>query len=181
MKFLLISGSLREDSYNTRLLKYVAKKFLKEHNVKYADISKFPIYSDDSQEIPDEVKKFKSEIREAQIIIFASPEHNWSFSAALKNAIDWASRPPNDSAWDGKIGLIISASTGMLGGARGQYHLRQVLNSVNMILVTKPEIFISFAQDKLKGDSLDDKNADSLIASAISNAIKLYEVYHREA
>mgnify|MGYP001626159534 FL=1 len=181
MKFLLISGSLRKDSYNTRLVNHVAKQWLNGYEYEIADISKLPIYVEDTDPLPDTVRKLKEQIKSADIIIFSTPEYNWSTSAALKNAIDWASRPPGDSAWKGKIAIIMSASTGMLGGARAQYHLRQILSSVDVILVTKPEIFVSFAQDKFQGDELKDELANKLIKNAIDNAIKLYRIHYKEA
>ncbi|MFP3300043.1 MAG: NAD(P)H-dependent oxidoreductase [Thermoplasmatales archaeon] len=181
MKFLLISGSLRKDSYNTKLIRHIARKFLNDHEYEIADISKFPIYMEDTDVVPEAIENFKEQIRKAQIIIISTPEYNWSTSAALKNAIDWASRPPKDSAWKGKIVIIMSASTGMLGGARAQYHLRQILTSVDAILVSKPEIFISFAQEKFQDDELKDEFANNLIRDAIENGIKLYQIHHKDA
>jgi len=84
---------------------------------------------EDTDVVPDAIENFKERIRKAQIIIISTPEYNWSTSAALKNAIDWASRPPKDSAWKGKLVIIIECPlTGMLGGARAQYHLRQIFD-----------------------------------------------------
>lgn len=178
MKFLLISGSLRKDSFNTRLINHVAKNFLSGHDLEIANISGLPIYTDDQQPFPENVLKFKDQVRKSDIIIISTPEHNWSYSAAIKNAIDWGSRPPNDSVWEGKIGILMSASTGMLGGARAQYHLRQVLNSVGVITVTKPEIFISFAQEKFEHDKFVDEMGNKFIQDAILNAINLYKRFH---
>jgi chromate reductase, NAD(P)H dehydrogenase (quinone) len=71
----------------------------------------------------------------------------------LKNAIDWASRPYGDNAFDGKPVAIISASVGMLGGARAQYHLRQTFVFLNMYPVNGPEVILPFAQDKFDASS----------------------------
>jgi chromate reductase, NAD(P)H dehydrogenase (quinone) len=75
--------------------------------------------------MPAKVKEFKSKIREADAILIATPEYNYSVPGVLKNAVDSASRPYGDNPFNGKPVAIISASVGMLGGARAQYHLRQ--------------------------------------------------------
>ena len=82
--------------------------------------------------MPIKVREFKSKIRAADAILIATPEYNYSVPGVLKNAIDWATRPYGDNAFDGKPVAIISASVGMLGGARAQYHLRQTFVFLNM-------------------------------------------------
>jgi hypothetical protein len=77
-----------------------------------------------------------------------TPEYNWSVSGVLKNAIDWASRPHGDSAWDGKPAAIMGASTGAIGTARAQNHLRQILVYLNMFPINQPEVLISHAMDR---------------------------------
>lgn len=73
--------------------------------------------------MPSRVKEFKQKIKAADAILIASPEYNYSIPGVLKNAIDWASRPVGDNSWDGKPVAVMSASIGMLAGARAQYHL----------------------------------------------------------
>ena len=77
-----------------------------------------------------------------------TPEYNWSVSGVLKNAIDWASRPHGDSAWNGKPAAIMGASTGAIGTARAQNHLRQILVYLNMFPINQPEVLISHAMDR---------------------------------
>jgi chromate reductase len=84
-----------------------------------------PLNQDIEMDMPSKVKEFKSKIREADAILIATPEYNYSVPGVLKNAIDWASRPYGDNSFDGKPVAIMSASPGMLGGVRAQYHLRQ--------------------------------------------------------
>jgi chromate reductase len=77
-----------------------------------------------------------------------TPEYNWSVSGVLKNAIDWASRPHGDTAWNGKPAAIMGASTGAIGTARAQNHLRQILVYLNMFPINQPEVLISHAMDR---------------------------------
>jgi chromate reductase len=87
-------------------------------------------------------------VRAADAILFATPEFNYSIPGVLKNAIDWASRPYGDSAWEGKPVALMGASPGNLGTARAQYHLRQVFVFLNMFPLNRPEVMISNADEK---------------------------------
>jgi len=98
-------------------------------------------------EIPAPVKRFKEEIRRADAILFATPEHNYSISAVLKNAIEWVNRPESDNSWDGKPAAIMSASTSPRGGARAQLHLRQIMADRNMYPINKPQLLVARAQE----------------------------------
>ena len=102
---------------------------------------------------------FKNGIKAADAILIVTPEYNYSVPGVLKNAIDWASGPYGDNSFEGKPVALMSASTGMLGGARAQYHLRQSFVFLNMYAVERPEVFVTFAQEKFdkKGRLLDEK------------------------
>jgi chromate reductase len=91
------------------------------------------------------VSLFKSRIRAADAILFVTPEYNYSIPGVLKNAIDWASRPYGDNAWDGKPVAVMGASIGAMGTSRAQYHLRQTFVSLNMYPVLRPEVMIANA------------------------------------
>ncbi len=159
------AGSLRKGSYNKALLR-AALEFLPENaELEIFDLEGIPPYNMDMEsKMPERVKEFKAKIRAADAILMASPEHNYSISGVLKNAIDWASRPPGDNSFDGKPVGIMSASPGMLGGARGQYHLRQTLVFLNMYTVNKPEVFVTFAAEKIddKGRVTDGKTREKI-------------------
>lgn len=90
----------------------------------------------------------KARVRESDAILIATPEYNYSIPGVLKNAIDWASRPYGDNAWDGKPVAIMGASIGVTGTARAQYHLRQVFVYLNMHPVNRPEVMISSAAQR---------------------------------
>lgn len=109
--------------------------------------------------MPKRVKEFKAKIKDADAILIATPEHNYSVSGVLKNAIDWASRPLTDNSFEDKPVAIMSASTGMLGGARAQYHLRQILVGLNMHAINEPEVIVPLVREKIdeKGNLADEK------------------------
>lgn len=149
IKILGISGSGRKGSYNTALLE--AAKELAPENVllEIYDVSKLPLYNQDLDEtMPPSVKEFKRKIREADAILFASPEHNYTVTAVLKNAIEWGNRPPGDASWDGKPAAMMSASSGARGGARAQLHLRQIMVDLNMHPINRPLLLVANEDEK---------------------------------
>jgi chromate reductase len=122
--------------------------------------------------MPSKVKEFKSKIREADAILIATPEYNYSVPGVLKNAIDWASRPYGDNPFDGKPVAIMSASIGMLGGARAQYHLRQMFVFLNMYPVNGPEVIVNFAQQKFDANGkLIDENTKTFLRQLLQNLV----------
>lgn len=109
-----------------------------------------PPYNQDLEgNLPERVREFKEKIRAADALLIATPEYNYSIPGVLKNAIDWASRPMGNNSFDGKPVAIMSASVGMLAGARAQYHLRQTFVFINMYPVNRPEVMVPFAADKV--------------------------------
>jgi chromate reductase len=116
---------------------------------------------------PANVTAFKAVIRASDAIIFSSPEYNYSVPGFLKNAIDWASRPYGDSAWDGKPALIIGASPGTGGTMRMQYHLRQIMVFLNMHPLNKPEVMISNCAAKFTDGKLTDEKTREFLRQAI--------------
>ena len=160
LKVLGFAGSLRAGSYNKALLR-AAENLLPENLIlEIYDINGIaPFNQDNEQNMPVKVKEFKSKIRGANALLIATPEYNYSVPGVLKNAIDCASRPYGDNPFDGKPVAIMSASVGMLGGARAQYHLRQTFVFLNMYPLNGPEVIVPFAQEKFdaNGKLLDEK------------------------
>src|SRR3989449_7019672 len=127
LAILGISGSGRKMSFNSALLEAANQLLPQNATLEVADVSRLPLYNQDLEhEIPEEVKEFKKKIRGADAILFATPEHNYSVTAVLKNAIEWGNRPPRDASWSGKPAAIISASKSLRGGARAQLLIRQI-------------------------------------------------------
>jgi chromate reductase len=150
VKILGIAGSLRKGSYNRAALH--AAQELAPENVRltvFDDLGRIPPFNQDEENDPPEAAaRLKQMVRAADGILFVTPEYNYSVPGVLKNAIDWASRPYGDSAWEGKPAAIMGASTGMTGTARAQYHLRQMFVFLDIHALNRPEVMIPHAQDK---------------------------------
>jgi chromate reductase len=149
LTILGISGSGRKGSYNTALLEAAKELLPQDATLEVVDVSKLPLYNQDLEhDLPEAVKELKKQIRGADAILIATPEHNYSVTAVLKNAIEWGNRPPRDASWSGKPAAVISASTGLRGGVRAQLHLRQIMIDLNMYPINRPLLLVANARDK---------------------------------
>jgi len=163
IKILGFAGSLRKGSYNKALLRAALELLPKDTKLDIFSLEEIPPYNQDLEaKMPQKVKEFKKRIEAADAILIATPEYNHSFSGVLKNAIDWASRPYDDNSFEDKAVALMSASTGMLGGARAQYHLRQVVASLNMHPINWPEVIVAHADEKIdeKGEVVDEETRE---------------------
>jgi len=152
LKLLGFVGSLRKDSYNRSLMRAAMQLLPQNVTLEVFEIREIPLFDQDFEHNPPEVvKQMKGKIRAADAILFVSPEYNYSIPGVLKNAIDWASRPFSDNAWEGKPVAVMSASSGKLGGARMQYHLRQSFVFLNMHPVNRPEFMLANAGNYFDG------------------------------
>jgi chromate reductase, NAD(P)H dehydrogenase (quinone) len=162
MKVIGICGSLRQGSYNAMALRAAQKLAPAGMEISIADISRIPMYNDDVRAAgePAEVSALKAQLRAADAVLIVTPEYNFSIPGVLKNTLDWMSRPP-EPPFDGKVVAIMGASPGPVGTARVQYDLRKVLVFMNSFTVNKPEVFISFAQNKFnaQGELTDEATA----------------------
>jgi chromate reductase len=150
ISILGFAGSLRKGSYNKSLLKAAQEMVPENATLEVFDLERIPPFNQDLEnQPPEKVKEFKTKIRAADAILIATPEYNYSIPGVLKNAIDNASRPYGDNAFDGKPAAIMGASIGMLGTARAQYHLRQSMVFLNMYPLNQPEVMVPFAQEKI--------------------------------
>ena len=149
MKILGICGSLRKASLNMAALKTCGELMPQGMTLQIAQIGDIPMFNQDIFDagIPEPAKRLRAEVLAADGVLIASPEYNFSLSPALKNAIDWASRPPNQS-WQEKPVAIFSVSAGPMGGARVQYDLRRILGQLWAHVLPRPEVFIGSAQGK---------------------------------
>lgn len=152
VKVLVICGSLRKGSYNAALARALPALAPPELTfVSSPAYDAMPHYNHDIQEsagFPPAAETFAAAIRAADGVIIVSPEYNWSIPGPLKNAIDWVSRM-KDIPFKDKPVALQSASTGQVGGARMQYHLRMTLTSIDAILFGRPEVFVNFAPKKI--------------------------------
>jgi chromate reductase len=163
IKILGIAGSLRRGSYNRALLRAAQSLTPPDVKLEIFEIDGIPGFNQDLEsDPPPKVAELKERVRAADAILFVTPEYNYSIPGVLKNAIDWASRPYGDSAWDGKPVAIMGASIGTMGTARAQYHLRQSFVFLNMHPLNQPEIMVANAASKFdeNGNYLDDKGKE---------------------
>ncbi|TKY49676.1 NADPH:quinone oxidoreductase [Spatholobus suberectus] len=169
IKVAALSGSLRKGSYHTGLIRSaieLSKGGVAGVQIEYIDISALPFLNTDLEKdgsCPPEVEAFRQKILAADSILFASPEYNYSVTGPLKNAIDWASRPPN--VWAGKPAAIVSTGGGH-GGGKSQYHLRQIGVFLDIHFINKPEFFLNAFQPPPKfnsdGDLIDEEAKNRL-------------------
>lgn len=182
MNLVGLSGSLRKDSIHTVLLHEAASYVQGRATMTIAPID-LPLYNEDIDDTvdaahvtPDSVTRFKRGIEEADGLIIASPEYNHSVSGALKNAIDWASRPAFDSPLKGKPVAILSASPGPVGGARGQAHLRVILASTLSHVFPAIEFVLGNARETMSAQNrLDDDNAHRRLKRFVSQFTEYVE------
>ena len=169
MKVLAMVGSPRQGSYNKLALRAALELKPAGMEIESFDIAPLPLYNDDLREqgYPPAVQEFRERIRAADALLIVTPEYNYSLPGVLKNAIDWASRPPGQPL-DDKPAAIMGASTGRLGTARAQYHLRQVAVFVNMHVLNRPEVMIAGAAKAFDASGrLTDEGARKLIAELL--------------
>jgi chromate reductase len=112
------------------------------------EIANLPLYDQDLEaELPAAVVRFKTQIESAEAVLFVTPEFNRSFSAAIKNAIEWGSRPWGKNSWAGKPSAIVGSTLGAVGTAAAQSQLRSVVSATGAALTVQPEIYLNYGTD----------------------------------
>jgi chromate reductase len=169
IKILGMTGSLRRGSYNRAALRAARELLPEGAEMEIADLSGIPFLNEDDEDnIPATVAAFKNSVRNADALLISTPEYNFSIPPVLKNALDWASRG-GDEPVRGKPLAIMSASPGMLGGARVQYQLRQMCVALDMKVINKPEVFIGNAHEKFdENGNLNDERTRQAIGKLLS-------------
>jgi chromate reductase len=173
LTILGIAGSLRENSYNRAALRAAQQLAPEGTKLEIFDLQGIPMFNqDEEQNPPDKVKQLKAKIRAADAILLVTPEYNYSIPGVLKNAIDWASRPYGDNAWQGKPVAVMGASVGPLGTSRAQYHLRQVFVFLDMLPLNKPEVMIGNASQRFdEAGNLVDQDTRKHIRSLLESLV----------
>lgn len=177
-KILGICGSLRKASLNLAALRAAAANAPNGVSVEIADLSGIPVYNEEiyADGFPSAVETFREQIRAADALLFATPEYNYSIPGPLKNAIDWASRPPEHPFTAKPVG-ILGCSAGTSGTMRAQYHLRQVMVFLDMRPLNKPEVFLPAA-----GALFDDQGnlTDDAVASRLSDLLSALAAWSKQ-
>jgi chromate reductase len=149
----VIVGSLRAGSFTRRVARAMVKLAPGAYGYDFVEIGQLPLYNQDlDAETPPEWTAFRDRIRPFTAVLFATPEHNRSIPAALKNALDVGSRPYGHSAWNGKPAGVVSVTPGAMGGFGANHHLRQSLVFLNMPAMPQPEAYIGNAADLVADD-----------------------------
>ncbi|MCH8061151.1 MAG: NAD(P)H-dependent oxidoreductase [Chloroflexi bacterium] len=166
LRVLGISGSLRKASFNSGLLRAAREVSHEEMEITIFDIKGLPFYDGDVEALgdPPSVTALKSAIRDADAVIFATPEYNWGTSGALKNAIDWASRDREEGSLMGKPATIIGAG-GRAGTARAQMQLHETLAETGSVVMVKPGVLVqAFSPMRFdsEGNLIDDETKELL-------------------
>lgn len=176
LRVLGFAGSLRTGSYNRMLLQAAQELTPERISISTFDLSPIPLYNYDveQQGDPDPVAAFKQQIAAAEALLIVTPEYQQGIPGVLKNALDWASRPPGESPMQGKTVAIMGASPGMTATARAQTQLRQVLTYNNCQAVLRPEVLVGRAHEKFdEQGQLNDEVTTKLIRQLLDNLLDL--------
>lgn len=173
LRILGMSGSLRKKSYNTAALRAAQGLVPDGATMEIFDLTPIPLYNDDIREqgYPPAVQEFRDRIAAADALLLVTPEYNYSFSGVLKNAIDWASRPPNPPLTNKPV-AIMGATQGLWGTVKAQHHLRQCCVFLNLWPVNKPEVLIAQAASKFDAaGNLTDEATTKVIAELMTSLV----------
>ncbi len=153
IRILGICGSLRAKSYNKYALQAARAAMPQGMTMEVAEIGDFPLFNQDvcDKGFPEPVARFRRQIAQADALYFATPEYNYSVTGVLKNAIDWASRPP-EQPFNNKPAAMVSATVGIKGGVSSQYDLRKILAQLGVFLLVRPEVFIGSEASKFDAE-----------------------------
>jgi chromate reductase, NAD(P)H dehydrogenase (quinone) len=152
-------GSLRRESLNRKFAQSLGRLAADRLNFKFLEIGDLPMYNDDLWERPPEaVLRLKREVDAVDGVLFVTPEYNRYFSPAIKNLVDWGSRPSGQNSWEAKPAAIVGVSPGALGAAAGQNTLKGLLVVCDMVLMGQPEVYFSYKPEHYDaaGDIVDE-------------------------
>jgi chromate reductase len=167
VRILGVAGSLRRGSLNAATLRAAQSLAPAGMAIDIFDIAPVPLYNEDVRAVgfPGAVEEFRTRIKAADGLLIVTPEYNYSVPGVLKNAIDWASRPP-EQPFQGKPVGIMGASPGAMGTSRAQYHLRQCFVFLDGLVMNRPEVMIPGAAQKFDAEGrLTDETTRDFIAA----------------
>jgi chromate reductase len=164
-----IAGSLSRNSVNRALIEAAKEQTPDGMTIEHFFLDSIPPYNHDLDgDMPESVRELKKKIEDADGVLIATPEYNYSYSGVIKNAIDWASRPYGGNSLTKKPVALMSAAMSIGGGMRAQYHLRQVLGFSDMRQLYTPEVFVAASHTKVENGELKDEEAKKYIAQLLA-------------
>ncbi len=174
MRLLAVSGSLRRDSHNTRLLRAAAQQLPSGVELELFDgLKQIPPFDEDDEATPaPEVQEWRAAIDAADAVLFATPEYNSSIPGQLKNALDWASRTKADAVLRNKPVAVVGASKSMFGALWAQAELRKVLASAGA-RVLDAELAVATAHEAFDDDALIDPDLSEALTAIVSDLVDL--------
>ena len=175
----ILVGSLRQGSFSRSIANEIASQIPETHDILWLDIADLPLYNQDldtPEAQPASWVAFRDKVRSADAFLFVTPEYNRSVPAALKNALDIASRPMVDSCWNGKPAAIVSVSPGALGGFGANHHLRQSFTVLNMPTMQQPEAYVGGVVQSLneKGQ-VDNEKTKSYLKNIVNSFVSFID------
>ena len=174
------AGSLRRGSYNRALLRAATELAPPTLHIVIHELDGIPLYNGDIEAtgVPPSVVQLRDAIRQADGLLIATPEYNHGVPGVLKNTIDWLSRPPRNSALNGKVAALMGASPGMTGTARAQSQLRQTFVFTNTHALLQPEVLVARAHEKFDSDGhLVDQATRDFVAVFLQQFMDLIELH----
>ncbi len=173
----IVVGSTREGSFSGRVAKALERLLPEGYETTTLQIDHLPLYNQDSDEnSPEEYVNFRNVVAAQEAFIFVTPEHNRSIPAALKNALDVASRPYGDNKWAGKSALIASQSPGAISGFGANHHLRQMLTFLDVTPVQQPEVYLAQTHELFDEDGgYLKEGTEDFLQAAVNKFVDLIE------
>jgi chromate reductase, NAD(P)H dehydrogenase (quinone) len=163
---LAVIGGISRDSLNKKFFNAIKESAPDEFHFIEFDISTLPYFSQDIEnDPPDSVVEWKDRIREADAILFVTPEYNRSYPGVLKNSIDWGSRPYGENLWDKKPAAVTGASPSAVGTFGAQHHLRQALAYLNLFVMGQPELYFNANKGLTDQGELKDAKTQEIISA----------------
>ncbi|MEZ5958320.1 MAG: NADPH-dependent FMN reductase [Hyphomonadaceae bacterium] len=168
-KVAVIVGSLRKGSVNRLFAEALAKIARPTLALQIVEIGDLPLYNQDLEaELPASVARFKSRIEGSDAVLFITPEFNRTFSSAIKNAIEWGSRPWGKNSWAGKPTAIAGATLGTVGTAAAQSQLRAVVGATGAALTVQPEIYLNYRDGLIVDGEIKDSSFVGLLEDFVA-------------
>ena len=177
------AGSLRKQSYNRDLLRSALELLPEGMELEIVELDELPGFNEDREHPPPEaVRVFCQAIRQADALLIATPEYNYSVSGVLKNAIDWASRPTGHGAMQGKPAAIMGCAPGRFGTVRAQLALRQTLLDLEMPVVMHPEVMVTNAAERFDDEGqLSDERTRKQVTELLLALKELVDITRKSA